>query len=95
MLETRPQTEEEWQEWRDSIYEVLDGIQKMQLASIASIRDTMERQVTVHHFIYRVMSMLKPELGLLDFNTDEVDKLISNMEGLINETDEESEESAE
>ena len=95
MLETRPQTEEEWQEWKDAIFEVLDGVQKMQMVSIGIIRDSMEKQVTVHHFIFRIMSMLKPELGLLDFNTDEVDELINNMEGLINEPDTESEGSVE
>ena len=95
MLESRPQTEEEWQEWKDAMFEVLDGIQKMQMVSIGIVRDSMEKQVTVHHFIFRIMSMLKPELGLLDFNTDEVDALINDMEGLINETDEESEGSDE
>ena len=88
MSETRPQTEQEWQEWKDSIFNVLEGIQKMQIANIDIIRAAMEKQMTIQHFIYRVMVTLRPELEMLNVNTDEVEQLIENMAGLINESDE-------
>ena len=88
MPESRPQTEQEWQEWKDSVFEVLEGIQKMQIANIDIIRSAMEKQMTIQHFIYKVMVVLKPEIGLLDVDTDEVEQLINNMTGLINESNE-------
>ena len=88
MPENRPQTEQEWKEWKDSIFDVLEGIQKMQIANIDILRSAMEKQMTIQHFIYKIMVVLKPELGMLDVNTDEVEQLIDNMTGLINESNE-------